>query len=162
MWMPRSRAVFLRQFVPCVSVPRNADSRIVVEHARNLARRQLSPIGHRHLPRVQRVAHAHAATVMEADPRRARSCVEQRIQNGPVGHGVGAVEHLFRFAIRTGHRAGIKMVASDRNGRGDFSFAHQVVHRLAHPCPLAVAEPADARGQALECEPCHAPGAASG
>jgi hypothetical protein len=42
-------------------------------------------------PRVLRVAHADAAAVMQRHPGRAAGGVEQRVEQRPVGDGIGAV-----------------------------------------------------------------------
>src|SRR6185437_9532543 len=96
--------------------------------------------------------HPDSAAVVEADPRRAGSRVECEIEQRPIGYGIGAVEHLFSFAIGARDRAGVEVVATDRDGRGDLSLLDEVVHGFAHPCAFTVAEPADARGKSLEGE----------
>ena len=78
---PLSRRL-LRQLISRIRMARHAHPRIVVQHARNPPRRIVGAIRHRDLPRVQRVAHAHAAAVMEAHPGRAGRRVQQRIQIG--------------------------------------------------------------------------------
>src|SRR5271170_6153523 len=45
------------------------------------------------------------------------------------------------------------MIAPDDDGCGYFAVAHQFVHGYTELCALAVSEPADARGQALEMDP---------
>src|SRR5690625_6241548 len=68
----------------------------------------------------------------------------------PVGDRVGAIEHGLGLAVRGGDGAGVEVVAAD----GDRSFHHPVADQVVEEHPgavaLAVAEPADAGGQALE------------
>ena len=105
------------EFVACVGVAHDAEAGVVVEHALDLPLSQVGAVGDRDLPGVERVTHAHAAAVVEADPRRSRCSVEQRIQDRPIRNRVRSIEHLFRLAIGAGHRAGIEMVAAYGDGR---------------------------------------------
>ena len=74
-------------------------------------------VGDNDLPGVQAVADAHAAAVVEADPGRAAGGVDQRVEDGPVGDGVGAVFHAFGFAVGAGDGAAVEVVAADHNRR---------------------------------------------
>src|SRR5579863_5368336 len=141
-----------REIVAGVNMPRDADAGVIVQHALDPASGVVGPVGDGDLPCMQRVAHAHAATMMEADPRCTGSRIEQRVENRPVGDGIGPIEHFLCFAIRAGDRAGIKMVAADGDRCRDFTFAHKLVDGEAHPGAFAAAEPADTRGQALKSE----------
>ena len=107
-------------------------------------------IGDHHHAGMLRVSDSHAAAVVDRNPGRAGRGIHQRIQQRPIGDGVGAVAHGFGFAIGRRHRSGIQMIAPDHDGRFNFSAAHVVVHGEAELGALAVAQPADARGQALE------------
>ena len=88
-----------RDSVPRVSVSRDAHAWICCKDSFQPASRFGSPVCNDNLSRVLRVTHAHAAAVMERDPRRAAHRVDQRIQNRPVGDGVGAVFHRFGFTV---------------------------------------------------------------
>src|SRR5205823_13944108 len=68
----------------------------------------------------------------------------------PVGDGVGAVEHRLGLPIGRGDRARVEMVASDHDRTLHLSTADEVVEQPARAGALAIAEPADARGKALE------------
>src|SRR5450755_4060505 len=96
-----------------VHVPQYTDARIASHHAFQTTRRLFGAIVYRHLSGVLRIADAYAAAVVYRDPTRARRCVEQRIQNGPIGDRVALIEHVFGFAIRRSDRAAIQMVAAD-------------------------------------------------
>jgi hypothetical protein len=107
-------------------------------------------VGDDDLAGVEAVADAHAAAVVVADPGRAADGVDQRVEDGPVGDGVGAVAHALRLAVGAGHRPGVQMVAADDDGRFDGPAGHQFVEQQPGLGPLAVAQPADAGRQALE------------
>ena len=123
---------------------------IVRQHARQPLVGLVRAVGHDDHAGVQRIADADAAAVMDGHPRGARGGVEQRVQHRPVGDRVAAVAHAFGLPIRRRHRAGVEMIAPDDDGRADDAATDQVVERQAEPRALAVAEPEDARGQALE------------
>ena len=95
-------------------------------------------------------------------PRGAGGGVHQRIQQRPVGDGVGAVAHGFGLAVRRRDGAGVEVVAADHDGRFQFALPHQAVDGHAELGALAVAQPADARGQSLETGCAPAPAASSG
>src|SRR5205823_5356830 len=75
------------------------------------------------------------------------------VEDGPVSDGVAAVLHGLGLAIGRGHAAGVEVIAAYDDGRAHLAGAHQIVDHLAEARPLAVAEPADAGGQALELHP---------
>src|SRR5579883_1714605 len=138
------------QLVAGVGVARHAEGRVVGEHALQAPVHHLGAVGHGHLAGMQRVAHADAPAVMEAHPGRARGGVEEGVEHGPVGHGVGAVLHALGLAVGAGHRAGVQVIAPDDDGRGKLAFLDQVIDAQAHLRALAKAQPGDARRQALE------------
>ena len=105
------------------------------------------------MPGVDRAADADAAAVVDAHPRRARRRVDQRVEQRPVGDRVGLVLHPLRLAVGRGDRAGVEVVAADDDRRRQLAGAHHRVEAQAEPVALAVAEPADARRQALEGDP---------
>ena len=68
-----------------------------------------------------------------ADPRRAAGGVEQRVEDRPVGDGVGAVAHRLGLAVGRGDRAGVEVVAADDDGRLDLAAPHQLVEGAGPP-----------------------------
>src|SRR5450759_3203926 len=64
--------------------------------------------------------------------------------------GSDAIAHAFGLAKRRGDGAGVQVVAADHDGGLQFSIAHQPVDGEAEFGALAVAQPADARRQALK------------
>ncbi len=78
-----------------------------------------------------RIADAHAAAIVNGDPSGAAGGVDQGVEERPIGDGVGAVLHGFRFAVRRGDRAAIQMVAADDDGRFQFTAGDQVVESQA-------------------------------
>ena len=133
-----------------VGVPHHARAGIGREHALEPFCRVRAPVGEHHHPAVDRVADADAAAVMDADPRRARGRVEERVQDRPVGDRVGAVAHRLRLAVGRGDRARVEVIAADHHGSRDAAGADELVDRESCARPIAVAEPADPRRQALE------------
>src|SRR5260221_6703947 len=99
---------------------------------------------------MQGVANSNTTAVMKRDPTGAARGVQQSVQDWPVGYGIRAVFHSFRFAIRRGDRSRIEMIAADRDGRLQIAAPNQFVNCFAHLGPLTIAEPADARRQALK------------
>jgi MFS family permease len=71
-------------FIPGIDVTHHAGAGIVGQHALQPPRCLRCVIGHDHLPGMDGVADADAATVMDGDPRRARC----RIQQGIISLGV--------------------------------------------------------------------------
>ena len=99
---------------------------------------------------VDRAADTYAAAVVQRHPRGARTRGGEGVEQRPVGDGVGAVEHALGLAVRRGDGAGVEVVAADDDGRGDLALGDEPVEQLPGLVTLAVAQPADARGQALE------------
>ena len=147
---PDLRAKADRFGIAGVHVARDADAGIVGEHSLDACGHFFCAVGDDDLARVLRVADAHAAAIVNRNPARAAGRIEQSIQQRPIGDGVRAVEHFFRFAIRRGDRAAIEVIAPDHDGRLQFASRDEIVQRQAEFVALAVAEPADARGQSLE------------
>ena len=86
-------------------------------------------------------------------PAGAAGGAEQGVEQRPVGDGVGAVPHRLGLPVGRRHRAGVEVVAPDHDRRLHLARRHQLVEAQAHPVALAVAQPADAGGQALERHP---------
>ena len=99
---------------------------------------------------VDRVADPDAAAVMDADPRRARRRIEERVEDRPVGDRVGAVPHRLGLAVGRGDRARVEVVAPDHDGRRHGPRADELVDREPGSGAVAVAEPADASREPLE------------
>ncbi len=96
-----------------------------------------------------REAHPHATTMVETDPRSATSGVEQGIKDGPVRHGIAAVQHALSLAVGTGHRAAVQMVPPDYHGGLELTVGNHLVESQAKPCPVAQPHPTDAGRQSL-------------
>ena len=90
---------------------------------------------------------------MNRDPRRPGGSIDERVEQRPIGDRVAAVEHSFRFAVGRCDRSRVEMVAPDHDGRFDFAAFHQIIHGHAKLGALAVAEPANPRGQSLKLNP---------
>src|SRR5262245_8641426 len=96
-----------------VRMTRDANAGIVRQHPLETYAHLRRPVGHDHLTRMQRVSDAHATTVMERHPRGTTRGVEQRIQNRPIGDGVRAIPHRFRFPKWRRDAPRIEMIATD-------------------------------------------------
>ena len=92
-----------------------------------------------------------AAAVVERHPGRAVHRVHQRIQDRPVGDRVGAVLHRLGLAVRATRPSRSRGDRGrSRSAPSPCRVAHQLVEEQPRLRALAVAEPADARRQALE------------
>ena len=83
-----------------------------------------------------RVANTNTSTMMQGDPRRARGCIQQRVEQRPVGDRIAAVFHRLRFAVWRGHRSTIQVVTPNHNRGLDNALRYQVVEQ-ARLCPVA-------------------------
>src|SRR5579875_3797586 len=135
--------------VASVRMASDADAGIVGEHALDARVHFPGAVGDQHLPGVLGIADADPAAVVDGNPARAAGGIEQGIQEGPIGDGIGPVAHGFRLAIGRRNGTAIEMVAADYDGSLQFAAGDQTVERETEFIALAVAEPADARGQAL-------------
>ena len=113
----------------------------------------IGAVGDGDLACVNGAADADSAAVVNRHPRRAGRGVDQRVEQWPVGDRVGAVEHRLGLAVRRGDRTGVEVIAADHDRGGQFARRHHLVELQPREMALAVAEPADARGQPLECDP---------
>ena len=146
---PRSRAVSRASGIARVGVPHHARARIVREHALDAQRAVVGAVGDDLDSRVDRAPDADAAAVVHGDPGGARGDAEQRVQDRPVGDRVRAVQHALGLAVGRGDGARVEVVAADHDRRADLARAHELVEAQPRQVALAVAEPADARRQAL-------------
>ena len=79
-------------------MPHDANAWVIGEDALQPLAHLGRTVGDNDLAGVKRVADANAATVMKGHPARAAGHVQQGVEDGPVAHGIAAVEHGFRFA----------------------------------------------------------------
>ena len=91
-----------------------------------------------------------AAEAVDGHEVGVRGGVEERVQDRPVGDAVGAVEHALGLAHGRRDRARVEVVARERDRAGDAAARDRLVDEQAELAAVAVAEPADARGQARE------------
>ena len=77
---------------------RHTNSRIIGQNALDALAHFPRAIGDRHLSRVQRVADAYSAAVVNGDPACAAGGIEQGIQQRPIRDSVRAVLHFLGFA----------------------------------------------------------------
>src|SRR5216683_2424351 len=139
-----------RALIPGVGVPHDSGAGVVGEHPFELACRLVGAVRNHHHPRMDRSPDAHPAAMVHAHPRRAAGGVEERVEDGPIGDGVRAVQHRLRLAIWRRHRARVQVVAADDDRRLHGATPDELVEAQARTGTLAVAEPADASRQALE------------
>src|SRR5438094_10651074 len=105
---------------------RDADPRIVREHALEPPAGGCRPVGDADLSRVQRVPDSDAAAVVERHPAGAGGGVQQCVEDRPVGDGVRAVLHRLRLAEWRGHGARIEVVTPDDDGRAYLTLLPEV------------------------------------
>src|SRR5437868_2155360 len=90
------------------------------------------------------------AGVPPSPAARAGSGVREHVEDRLVGDRIRAVLHRLRLAVRRRDRAAIEVIAADDDRRLHLAGAHELVEREPDLRAVAVAEPADARRQALE------------
>ena len=91
----------------------------------------------------------------EAVLTRAFSSGQSAIASLPSRHRLG-------LPVRRGHRAAVQVIAAEHDRRLHLAALHQLVEAQAGQVPLAVAEPADPRRQALEVRPSRWPSGSTG
>src|SRR5262249_62400894 len=128
-----------------IGVADAAEAGISREHAGKTLARLIAPVGDDHHAGVQTIADSYTAAVMETYPMRAGSRIEQRVENRPIGYGIAAVAHRFRFTIRRRDAARIEMVAPDDDRCAHDAAAHELVERKPRLRAVAVFQPADSR-----------------
>jgi len=79
------------------------------------------------LASMERVADADSAAVVVADPGGAGNSVEEGVENGPVGNGIGAVFHRLGFPVGRCHGSCVKVIAPDDDGGFDFAASYQFI-----------------------------------
>ena len=97
------------------------------EHALQAGLGLVGAVGQDHHAGVEGVAHADPAAVVEADPAGTVHGVDHRVEDGPVGDGVGAV--LGRGAVAQN----LDLAQGDRRNRGDVGALGTVGHTVAQP-----------------------------
>ncbi len=126
-----------------VGIAGHPERRIGVEHASDLAGRELRAVGdHRHR-RMDAAPDPDSAAIADRDPAGALRGVEQRGQDRPVGDRVRAVAHPLGLARRRRDRVGVHVIAAEGQ-RADVPARDELVEPRAHRLALAEAEPADA------------------
>src|SRR5690606_42030508 len=68
------------------------------------------PISYDDHARMLGVAHAYAATMMQANPGSAAGGIEQSIEKRPIRYGIGTIFHRFSLAVGAGYRACVQMI----------------------------------------------------
>ena len=120
----------------------DADPGIVSQHAFQSRFFIAGAIGDDHHTRVQGVTDAHPATVMKTHPTCTRDGVEGKVEEGPVGNSITAVEHALRFTVGRSDTTAIQMIAADDNRRRNLTRFYKAVHNKTHLNPLVIPEPA--------------------
>ena len=128
----------------------DAGGRVVPQHPLDPLGRRVAAVGHDHHPGVLRVTHAHAAAVVQADPGGTARSVEQRVEQWPVGNGIAAVKHRLGLAVGRRDRARIEVIPADHDRGFELTRLDHGVEGQPGAVPLAQADPANARRQALE------------
>ena len=141
---------FDRPVVAGVDVADHAHARIVGEHPLELLGGEVGAVGDADLAGVDRAADADAAAVVDAHPGGARARVDEAVEERPVGDRVRPVDHRLGLAVGRGDRARVEVIAADHDRRLQFTGTHHLIEAQPEAVSLPVAEPADARRQALE------------
>src|SRR5258705_13985557 len=105
----------------------DADSGIIGQHAVQPRVHFGAAVRDDHLSGMERVSDSDSAAMMERNPTRSGSGVEERIQDGPIRDRIAAVFHRFRLTERRRDRSAIQMVAPDSERRFESSRANQMI-----------------------------------
>ena len=108
---------FNRPGIAGIRVAGDADPGIVGQHPLEPLGGGGRPVGHDDLARMERIADPDSAAVVKRDPRGAGGCVQQRVQDRPVGNRVGSVAHPLGLPERGRDRSRIEMIAADHDRR---------------------------------------------
>src|SRR5213593_2085741 len=73
-----------RLLISSINVTRNSNTRIVCQHAVQAFRRRVSPVGHRNLSCVKRIADTDTSAVMKRNPAGSARGIQERVENRPV------------------------------------------------------------------------------
>src|SRR5277367_4564659 len=139
-----------RLLVTCVDMAQHSHAGIRGQYAFEALGSEVRAVGHHHHAGVMGIANAYAASVVDAHPGCSCGSVDECVQQGPVGYGVGAVEHAFGLAVGRCYGAGVEVVAADDDWGADLAASYQLVHGDAELRALPVPQPADARRKSLE------------
>src|SRR5574343_237041 len=96
------------------------------------------------------IAHSYAASMMQTYPTGTAGCIDEGIQDRPVGYRITTIHHGFSFAIGRSHGSGIEMIATDHDRRLYFSGAHQFIESKSGFFPFTLTQPADTGGKSLK------------
>src|SRR5215470_8671390 len=96
-------------------MPDHADAGIAGQYALQTPGGFSGAIGYNNHAGVLRIAYPHAAAVVYTHPTRARGCVDQGIEQWPIGDGVRPVAHALGLAEGAGDAACVQVVAADYN-----------------------------------------------
>src|SRR5258705_12413988 len=83
------------------------------QHALDALRHHIAAVSNCYLACVERVAYSYSSSVVDRNPRCTCGCVEQRVQQRPIGDCVGTGFHAFGFTERGRDGSTIQMIRSD-------------------------------------------------
>src|SRR5665213_3637101 len=117
----------LCQFITGISMTDNTQPRIIPEDPAQSRSCLIGSIGNDHHTGMYAVSHANPAPLMQADPTGAACGIYEGVEYGPVGYGIAAVCHGFRFPVGAGHGTGIEVVPADHYGCLQFFYSDQFI-----------------------------------
>src|SRR5690606_1805975 len=133
-----------------IGMTHDAGCGVIPQHALDTARRILAAVAYNHHAGMLREAHPNPAAMVQRNPGSSGSRVQQRVEQRPVGYGIGAVLHRFRLAVGRSNRARIEMIPADHYRRLQLSLGHHLVEGEAETMAVAQPDPADTSRKTLE------------
>jgi hypothetical protein len=124
-------------------VPHDPHPRVRGEHPLQAPLSGNGSVHDDHLAGVLAESDSHSAAMVEADPGRPSDRIDQRVEDRPVGHGIGSVHHRLGLPIGTGDGTAVEVVTADDDRGLHFTAGHHLVESVAGPASCTVTEPAD-------------------
>src|SRR5262245_59006189 len=122
--------------VACIGVTDYAHSRIGGEDALKTFGGFGRAVCDTHLTCMLAIANADPTAVMETHPCCAADCIDQGVENGPVGDGIGAIHHTLGLAVRGSDGTCIEMIAPDDDRGGNCAVRDEIVEGQACLCTI--------------------------
>ena len=94
----------------------NAHAGIIGQHTFDARGHFVGTVGAEDLAGMLRITNAHATAVVDGNPGGSAGGVDESVEKGPIGNGVGAIPHGFGFAVGRGYGAAVEMVTANYDG----------------------------------------------
>src|SRR5689334_8289486 len=92
----------LGDVIPGIRMTDDTHSRVISKDSAEPGSGRRGPICNDYHTRMNTITHAYASSMMKTYPAGAARCIDQGIQQRPVGYGIAAILHRFRLPVGTG------------------------------------------------------------